>query len=545
MKNPLKSLLALAMCITSTQYSIGQIPVLNSNPSAAPVIYLDFDGQYLDGTAWNYNGPMTCAPADVTNEQINLIFNRVAEDYRPFTVNITTELAKFLAAPLNRRMRVILTTTWEWYSAVGGTSLPGTFNDGDDTPCFVFTSLFSGGLANLTGRPKNIAEAVSHEVGHTLGLYHQAAYDANCVKITDYNGGAGGGEIGWAPIMGVGYYQNLTVWHNGPNPYGCTNYQSDMELITTTDPFATNGISFRTDDHSNAYASATSLTFTNGLFTTSGVVERNTDMDVFRFTMATTGRFLLNGNPYNVGLYNAGSNLDMQVTIYNADQSVSRVYNPGTLLSSVIDTTLTAGTYYLKVEGRGNAYAPNYASLGSYVLQGQNNFGNPLPLRVLKLNGLVNGDKHQFNWVIDADEQVTRTILEISTDGINFRPVTEPGNSDRAFIYRPNVSSNAQYRLNVTFDNGKQYYSNIITLRKTGNTQRPQLVSNLVENGVVGVTSPGNFGYMIYDLNGKTIRKGQLTNGYNTINTAGVTGGMYMIRYTGSTEQWTDKLILQ
>jgi hypothetical protein len=268
-------------------------------------------------------------------------------------------------------------------------------------------------------------------------------------------------------------------------------------------------------------------------------------MDVFKFTMTTAGRFLLNANPYSVGQYNAGSNLDMQVTIYNSDQSVSRVYNPGTLLSSVIDTTLPTGTYYLKVEGRGNAYAPNYASLGSYTLQGQNNFGNPLPLRVLKLNGLVNGDKHQFSWVIDADEQVTRTILEISTDGINFRPVTEPGNSDRAFIYRPNVSSNAQYRLNVTFDNGKQYYSNIITLRKTGNTARPQLVSNLVGNGTVAVTSPGTFSYLIYDLNGKTIRKGQLTNGYNTISTSGVTGGMYMIRYAGENEQWTDKLIIQ
>jgi hypothetical protein len=544
MKNPLKSQ-AFLLCIFCSMSVFAQVPSLSSYPSATPVIYLDFDGETVTGSAWNYDGPLVCAPADVTTEQINLIFNRVAEDYRPFNVNVTTDYSKFLAAPLNRRMRVILTATWEWYAAVGGVALPGTFNDGDDTPCFIFTSLFSGGLANVTSRPKNIAEATTHEAGHTLGLYHQAAYDANCVKITDYNGGAGGGEIGWAPVMGVGYYQNLTVWHNGPNPYGCTNYQSDLDVITNTDPFNTNGITYRTDDHANTYAAATQATFNSGVFLVNGVVERNTDMDLIKFSMTTAGRFLLNANPYNVGQYNAGSNLDLQITIYNSDQSVSRVYNPGTLLSSVIDTTLAIGTYYLKVEGRGNAYAPNYASLGSYTLQGQNNFGNPLPLRVLKLNGLVNGDKHQLNWVIDADEQVTRTILEISTDGISFRPVTEPGNSDRSFIYRPNVSSNAQYRLNVTFDNGKQYYSNIVTLRKTGNTARPQLVSNLVGNGTVAVTSPGTFSYLIYDLNGKTIRKGQLSNGYNTISTAGVTGGMYMIRYAGENEQWTDKLIIQ
>jgi hypothetical protein len=544
MKNPLKSL-ALLGCIAISNFAGAQVPALNSLTSAAPVIYLDFDGETVTGTAWNYDGPIVCAPADVTTEQINLIFNRVAEDYRPFHVNVTTEYSKFLAAPINRRMRVILTTTWEWYAAVGGVALPGTFNDGDDTPCFIFTSLFSGGLANVTSRPKNIAEAASHETGHTLGLYHQAVYDGNCAIVSQYNGGMGGGEIGWAPIMGVGYYQNLTIWHNGPNPYGCSNIQSDLDIITNTDPLNTNGISFRTDDHANTYAAATAANFNSGVFLLNGVVERNTDMDLFRFTMSSTGRFLLNANPYNVGQYNAGSNLDLQVTIYNSDQSVSNVYNPGTLLSSVIDTTLTSGTYYLKVEGRGNAFAPNYASLGSYTLQGQNSFGNPLPLRVLKLSGQVNDDKHQLSWIIDADEQVIRTILEISTDGISFRPVTEPGNNDRGFTYKPTVSSNAQYRLNVTFDNGKQYYSNIITLRKTGNGARPKLVSNLVDNGTAGITSPGNYSYMIYDLNGKTISKGQLNNGYNQVSTAGVSRGMYMIRYAGGTEQWTDKLIIQ
>ena len=40
--------------------------------------------------------------------------------------------------------------------------------------------------------------------------------------------GLGSGEIGWAPIMGVGYYKNFTLWNNGPNSFGCTNYQSDL-----------------------------------------------------------------------------------------------------------------------------------------------------------------------------------------------------------------------------------------------------------------------------------------------------------------------------
>lgn len=543
MKNLFRSGLLLLCCISALSVN-AQVPKLSSYPSAGPVIFLDFDGHTVDGTSWNYNGPIYCAPADLSNEQITIIFNRVAEDYRPFTVNVTTDSTKFLAAPLNRRMRVILTSTWQWYMATGGVAVPGSFNDGDDTPCFVFASLFSGG-ANLTSRPKNIAEATSHEAGHTLGLYHQAAYDANCVRITEYNGGQGAGEIGWAPIMGVGYYQNLTVWHNGPNPYGCSNYQSDLSIITNTDPFATNGITFRTDDHPGTFSTATAATFSSNQFAINGVVENNTDQDFIRFIVPAAGRFILNAVPYNVGTGNAGSNLDLQVTLYNGSETQLNVYNPGTLLNSVVDTMLNAGTYYIKVEGRGNVYAPNYASLGSYALQGQLIAGNPLPLRVLKLNGQLNGDKHQLNWIIDADEQVTQLILETSADGIHFSPVTQTANDARSFIYKPLLSSAAQYRLNVTFDNGRQYYSNIITLRKVGASPRPQLVSNLVSNQTVAITSPGNFTYQVYDLNGKTVRKGQLTNGFNTISTAGITGGMYMIRFTGAAEQWTDKLILQ
>ncbi|MEQ1675532.1 MAG: T9SS type A sorting domain-containing protein [Chitinophagaceae bacterium] len=542
MKNLFRSGILL-LCLWSTTAANAQVPKLSSFPSATPVIFLDFDGHTVDGTGWNYDGPIVCAPSTLSNTQINIVFNRVAEDYRPFNVNITTDSTVYLAAPLNRRMRVILTATYEWFGATGGVAFPGTFNDGDDTPCFVFSSLFGGD--SLTTRPKNVAEAASHEAGHTLGLYHQSTYNASCVRTAEYNAGTGVGEIGWAPIMGVGYYQNMTLWNLGPNPYGCNNMQNDLSVITNTDIWETNGITFRTDDHASSFAASTTATFVNNQFNVNGVVENNTDQDMVKFTMLANGQFQLNATPYSVGSNNSGSNLDMQVTLYSPSQTQLNVYNPGTLLSSIIDTTLNAGTYYLKIEGRGNIYAPNYASLGSYALAGQASFGSPLPLRQLKLNGQLVGDKHQLNWIIDADEQVTQLIIEKSADGVYFSPVTQTDNAARSFIYRPNVATTLQYRLNVTFDNGKQYYSNIITLRKAGAAVRPQLVSNLVSNNTIAVTSPGAYSYLLYDMAGKPVRKGQLTNGYNTINTSGITAGMYMIRFAGADEQWTDKLILQ
>ena len=522
----------LPALILSSFAVVAQVPKMNSYPSANAVLFLDFDGHTVQNTSWNTNGPIYCAATTLNNEQITTVFNRVAEDYRPFNINVSTDSAKFLAAPLDKRMRVILTVTSSWYGSAGGVAFLGSFTWGDDTPCFVFTAL-------LNNNVKNIAEATSHEAGHTLGLYHQATYDANCVKISDYNYGQGTGEIGWAPIMGVGYYQNFTLWNNGPNSFGCNSIQSDLDVLTTT-----NGFSYRTDDHSSAFNQSTSAPFVSNQFNVNGVIEKNIDQDMFKVTIPAPGRFVLNAVPYNVGTGNSGSDLDMQVSLYNSSQALINVYNPGTLLSSVIDSSFSAGTYYLKIEGKGNLYAPNYASLGSYSLNGSF-MVSTLPLRKLELNASLNGDKHELSWIIDADEQVVEQILEVATDGRNFTPVVNSPVDAREYSYRPFSRGISQYRLNVTFDNGRQYYSNIATIRDKDGVQRPFIVTNPVIGSEVVVSSPGNFDFTIVDLYGKSILKGTLKNGMNNINASLMVNGMYIIRYSNGAQQWTDKLIRQ
>jgi len=530
MKNLYRSGL-ITLILFSSVVTRAQVPILNSLPSASATIFLDFDGQTVANTSWNFSGPFVCGASGLTNAQITSVFNRVAEDYRPFNINITTDSTKYWAAPATKRMRVIETVSYEWYGSAGGVSFVGSFIWGDNTPSFVFTSL-------LNFNEKNIGEATSHEAGHTLGLYHQSLYDVNCNKISEYNSGVGSGEIGWAPIMGTGYYKNFTLWNNGPNPYGCTNFQSDLTIITTT-----NGFGYRNDDHNSTFNQATNVQFSNQQFNVSGVVEQSTDQDMFKFSLPSTQHFVLNAIPYNIGTGNTGSDLDMQVTLFNSSQTQLNIYNPGTLLNSVIDTVLNAGNYYLRIEGKGNVNAPNYASLGSYSLQGSYS-ASTLPLRRLELTGQLNGDRHNLSWLIDADEQVVDQILEFSTDGRSFRSVTQPGNGDRSYSYTPMISSALQYRLKVTFDNGHTYYSNIVTLRSTNNDNRPKLLSNMVSNSIT-VTSPGAFSYAIYDFNGKMTAKGQLTNGMNTISSSAITGGMYLIRFTGNSGEWTDKFVKQ
>lgn len=532
MKSLIRSALMLLL-LTGAMIAKTQVPLLSSYPSATAVIYLDFDGQTVDNTSWNTSGPIYCGASGLNSSQITEVFNRVSEDYRPFNVNVTTDSTLYWAAPADMRIRIILTVTSSWYGSAGGVSFVGSFTWGDNTPAFVFTAL-------LNYNSKNISEAAAHETGHTLGLYHQSLYDANCNKITDYNSGQGTGEIGWAPIMGVGYSKNFTLWNNGPNSFGCSSLQSDLDVITSS-----NGFTYRADDHTSNFSDAPTITFSNNQFAVDGIIEHNTDQDMFKFVMPSYGEFTLDAVPYNVGANDAGSDLDMQVSLYDYSQTLINVYNPGTLLSSVIDTSLGSGVYFLKIEGKGNIYAPNYASLGSYSLKGGFVANAPLALRRLQLNGTINNNTQELSWEIDADENIVSQILEMSTDGVHFTKLIQPDVTVRSYNYIPSNSGDIQYRLNVTFDNGRQYYSNIVTLKSNDFSSRPKLAGNLITSGIITVNSPGNFSYMIFDITGKTVNKGLLKNGVNQINSYGLMNGMYVIRFTDNSHQWSDKLMIQ
>jgi hypothetical protein len=524
----------MVIVLLVSDHSFAQIPLYNSYPSASPVLYLDFDGHTISGSSWNYSTPtINAGPSNLNEAQITQVFNRIAEDYRPFNINITTDSTRYWAAPATQRMRVIFTITSDWYGVAGGVGYITSFTWGDNTPCFVFTALHNYNL-------KNISEAASHEAGHTLGLNHQSVYNANCVKVTEYNAGDGNGEIGWAPIMGVGYYRNFTVWHNGSNSLGCSNTQSDLDIITGS----RNGFGYRVDDHSDNPDSATIASFTVGQFTVDGVISKTADRDIFKFNLNDRSQFQLSGVPYNVGTGNTGSDLDMQVELMDGANNTIGTYNPGNALNSIIDTALNAGTYYLRVDGKGNLYASEYGSLGSFSLQGAFSKINPLPLRRLELKGIADGTKHKLAWVIDADEAIVNQVLEVSGNGHAFEPVVQSSAHVREYNYTPNTAHTVQYRLKVTFDNGRQYYSNTIAIRSTSSV-KPQLLTNVIHNNLLMISSPGTYSYTITNYNGRMISKGQVLQGSASINTGFLTSGMYVVRFYNGQEQYTEKFVMQ
>lgn len=523
----------LSLCLLASVKANPQVPTYNSYPSANATVFLDFDGHRVDGTSWNSSGPIDCEPSNLTSAQITEVFNRIAEDYRPFNINITTDSTKYWSAPAEKRMRIIFTISSSWYGSAGGVAFLGSFTWADNTPCFVFTAL-------LGYSSKKSAEAGSHELGHTLGLNHQSSYDASCAKTAEYNPGAGSGEIGWAPIMGNSYARNMTLWHNGSNPYGCTNFQDDLGTIAG----AVNGFGYRIDDHTEASSTATVLSFSNNQSSASGVIERITDKDVFKFTISSLGNFHLDANPYSIASANAGSNLDMQVELLNSSFSLLRTFNPDNLLSATIDTALLSGTYYLRIQGRGNIYAPEYATLGSYNLSASFTHSTTLPLHRLELVGISEANRNKLSWIVEADENVIKQTLEFSTNGINYQPVASPASDLRSYHHTPGNNRLIYYRLFVEFDNHTQYYSNVVALRNNFKTVKPNLAGNLVSNHLI-INSPEPFNYSIIDLTGRILVRGKLFHGTNHINTSNLTGGMYWIQFGNGQELFVERFVKQ
>ena len=118
------------------------------------------------------------------------------------------------------------------------------------------------------------------------------------------------------------------------------------------------------------------------------------------------GRFTIDALPYAIGAANTGSNIDIELELLNGNRDVIGVYNDASTLNASIDTVLMPDTYYLRVKGKGNIYAPDYASLGSYTVNATFSPGSTLAVQKLLMKGTNENKQHKLDWEVVADENV-------------------------------------------------------------------------------------------------------------------------------------------
>jgi hypothetical protein len=428
--------------------------LFHSRPGAPNVLYLNFSGETVSNTEWNTELSRAEIPAvafstdtdrttysEAEQLAIKRIWQRVAEDYAPFNIDVTTERPGTLGS---RTAMALITRATDAngdpnpFSTAGGVAyinVFGTSSYAQYRPAWIYHD-------NLAQAESYIAEAAAHEIGHNLGLSHDGRTDGS-----EYYGGHGSGYISWGPVMGAAYDRQVSQWSKGEY-YLADNSQDDLATIAAK-------ISYRTDDHGNTSGTATALILTGGTNIVSstpetdpantqtankGVLERNTDLDVFSFVTGT-GPVRLTVSPWIVpsGL-TRGGNLDLRLDLYDGAGTWLLTSNPADDTVAVLETGLTEGRYYLHVRnsGAGDPWSPTptgytaYGSLGQYFIGGYVTaavgFVVP-PTAEVEVGDLTqSGQTTRYFTVTYVDD----VAVDVSTVDANDLRVTGPNDYDQA-----------------------------------------------------------------------------------------------------------------
>lgn len=399
--------------LATTALPLSQTFLLQSNPTASKTIYLDFNGHTTTNTTWNnstmgssfYSPPYDtdgnpAAFGDAELTRIQWIWQRVASDFAPFDVNVTTMAppADWLVndsgtgADTNYGVRAVVTSYGPSSSTASGMAYWGSFTWSQDCPVFIYKQ------STVT-----TAECVTHEVGHALGLEH----DGTTSGVTYYSGN-GSGETGWSPVMGSSL-NNVSTWDDGSYPNSNNSGSSgnggrggdDLAVIT-----GYNGFGYRMDREGDSLTSAAPLSISRGTVAQFGTIQTRLDRDCFSFQLTAAGDLNLSFDPYWFRAYvdddgqwggssttavgpigdpvtstpyaEGGSNLDLAVELYDGQGNLLASANDPGLAAHLAVQGLNAGSYYLKLDGVGigdpTASTPtgysDYASIGNYWISG-------------------------------------------------------------------------------------------------------------------------------------------------------------------------------
>lgn len=367
---------------------------LESKPNAPVSVFLAFNGGFIpDGSpllasrvfgvgqrglpAYDSDGDLS-GFSQTELDEMQQIWARVAEDFAPFDVNVTT----IRPANLNDReaMEIIIGGDGDIYNdpTLPSVSLLNAFSD-SAIPNTALT--FAQNIQQGAGTDaQHIAFRASAAAATMLGLAAHPQYSGGGALLNAED--PGNTEVG--PILGAPLGSLRDIWVNAADPTGSNNFQSDLDIITDG---TTNGILFRVDDHQNTIGGATRMSIGPDDDEISGIIETNDDVDVFRFSTLDAAAVIsvkgLDLSTQFPGVTNPGSNLDPVLELLDATGVVLETHDAAAFngspnsLTATITRNLPAGTYFIRISNRSE-----YGNLGEYTVTLQGVDGDPVTIEI-------------------------------------------------------------------------------------------------------------------------------------------------------------------
>ncbi len=281
---------------------------------------------------------------------------------------------------------------------------------------------------------------------------------------------------------------------------------------------------------------------------------------------------------YN-GQYYLDRNLAMQTANTFAGNVKLRIYIKESERQALeaVDPTITsaAALNEIKVtEACASAYSGGGVNVpitvgnygGNYYLQSDISsfsnfyFGNPavLPIKIEKFEVSKSGSNNIASWTISGANDLERTVLERSADGISFLPIKEYAAANSG-VQESKTHTDADskydklyYRIVVYDITGKKTYSVVRIITRTGAGHdifvvypNPATDEVQIENRS---NSVGTVQLYLYDATGKLVRNKRLSVGINTykMDLRALSPGVYMILMVdGDNNKYRSRIIKQ
>jgi len=171
------------------------------------------------------------------------------------------------------------------------------------------------------------------------------------------------------------------------------------------------------------------------------------------------------------------------------------------------------------------------SSVKIYWGYGDNSPVQTLPVSFQKFNLKQNAQSVDLQWELENFSDVEKLIVEKSVDGIHFNTLTiinEVRQSAQHFI--DPTSGKAWYRLKAVSHSGKVIYSQVL-LQQPNVSNSFYIFPNPVKGHQLYIQSgtDNNTGFVIIDINGRTVKKGKVVN-ETPINIENLSKGFYYLK---------------